>query len=214
MRPDDAARGWVEIEELLTAEECARIVDDCERLCADPADRHPRDKPSAGTRHLEALDARSATVAALVERRALVDVVDAWFGRSAPPPAQVSWRAPDPGFGEQDLHRDAIEGAPAEPPGVVTAIVALVDVDESNGATRIVPGSHRTGQSAAPFRGRGRSGDEVLLTGSAGTAFVFNGHVLHAGGANRSGSPRHALQIVWRLDGPMTGGAAGSPFSG
>lgn len=193
------ARGWVGFP-LLTPDECASVLAECARLFADSATRHPRDKPASGTRHLEALDERSSVIADLIARPALVDAVQAWFG-SEPAPStaeQVSLRAPGPGFGEQDLHRDAIEGPPLEVPQVVTAIVALVDFTATNGATRIVPGSHRTNQTAAVFRGRHHAKDEVRLTGAAGTAFVFTGHALHAGGRNDSDQPRPALQLVWR----------------
>ena len=40
--------------------------------------------------------------------------------------------------------------------------------------------------------------DEVLLTGDAGDAFVFSGHLLHSGTPNRSADERPALQVTWR----------------
>ncbi len=199
MGMNDSERGWIEVRDLLTAAESAVIVEECATICADPSNRHPRDKPVAGTIHLEALDQRVGEVAELLARAALRHAVAAWFASDhIPEPLQVSLRSPGPGFGDQDLHRDTMEGPPPEIPEVVTAIVALTDFTEHNGSTRIIPGSHRTSQPAATFRGRRRAVDEAVLTGPAGTAFVFSGHALHAGGRNESTCHRHALQIVWR----------------
>ncbi len=199
MEMTDAERGWIEVRDLLTAAESAAIVDACTAICADANNRHPRDKPVAGTIHLEELDRRVTEVADVVEQTTLRDAVASWFGsHDIPAPMQVSLRSPGPGFGSQDLHRDTMEGPPPDVPEVVTAIVALTDFTERNGSTRIIPGSHRTSQPAATFRDRQRSAQEVALTGPAGTAFVFSGHALHGGGQNNSTRHRHALQIVWR----------------
>lgn len=203
----DAERGWVEVGAVLSASACESLIGECMDICADPTNRHPRDKPVAGTIHLEELDQRIDTLAHVLKNRDLLEAVEGWFGPRAwpgPSPMQVSLRAPGPGYGEQDLHRDAMEGLPLASPEVVTAIVALTDFTDANGATRIIPGSHRSTQRAASFRARRHSDDEVILTGAAGTAFVFNGHALHGGGHNTSTAHRYALQIVWRrslLDG-------------
>lgn len=201
VEPNDLQRGWIELPGLLSPAECTEVVTACETLCVDASQgvgRHPRDKPASGTRHLEDLHLRVPLVAEALTRSALTDAVAAWFGEPSPPPVQVSWRCPGPGFGEQDLHRDAIEGPPPATPLGVTAIVALIDFQERNGATRVVPGTHRTTEPAANYRGRKRAPSEQALTGTAGTAFVFTAHLLHAGGANESTNDRPALQIIWR----------------
>ncbi len=44
----------------------------------------------------------------------------------------------------------------------------------------------------------GEHPDELVLTGRAGTAFLFCGHLLHRGTRNRSSEPRPAIQVSWR----------------
>lgn len=191
-------RGWLEVPQLLSAAECQHILSECQRIIADPTDRVSRDKPASGTQHLEELDTRISLVAELLSRSQLTSAVAEWFALDdAPLPTKVGLRSPGPGFGGQDLHRDAVEGPVLARPNAVTAIVALVDFTEVNGGTRFVPGSHITNQPASHFRGRRSAPDEVVLTGPAGTAFVFNGHCLHAGGENQSKASRPALQIAW-----------------
>lgn len=191
-------RGWHEVTGLLSAPECELLLAECERIIADPNDRVHRDKPASGTQHLEELDQRIPLVAELLDRPELTSVVADWFGvDNAPAPMKVGLRSPGPGFGGQDLHRDAIEGPVLARPDAVTAIIALVEFTELNGATRFVPRSHQTNQPASQFRGRRSAPGEVVLTGPAGTAFVFNGHCLHAGGENRSQLHRPALQVAW-----------------
>ncbi len=193
-------RGWITIDGLLTAGECQEILDSCSQIIADPTDRRHRDKPASGTVHLEELDDRIELVAQALARTEMTNAVAEWFGLEAtPPPQKVGLRSPQPGFGGQDLHRDAVEGPLVEEPDAVTAIITLVPFTETNGATRIVPGSHRTNEPASKYRARKSAPGEVRLIGDAGTAFVFNGHCLHSGCENRSDSARPALQVAWNI---------------
>jgi ectoine hydroxylase-related dioxygenase (phytanoyl-CoA dioxygenase family) len=109
--------------------------------------------------------------------------------------SSLNFRAALPGQGHQNLHGDW--GGPVEPGDyqVCNSIWLLDDFTAGNGATRVVPGSHRSGtvprlalaDPAAPHP------DEVLVTGPAGTVVVFNSHLWHGGTRNRSDQPRRAL---------------------
>jgi hypothetical protein len=109
--------------------------------------------------------------------------------------SSLNFRAALPGQGHQNLHTDW--GGPVEPGGyqVCNSIWLLDDFTASNGATRVVPGSHRFGtvprlalpDPAAPHP------DEVLVTGPAGTVVIFNSHLWHGGTRNRSERQRRAL---------------------
>lgn len=65
----------------------------------------------------------------------------------------------------------------------------LVDFTDENGATRVIPGSHRWGRIPQ----RGHEVETIAATGPAGTALVFDGRLWHGAGANRTDASRHAL---------------------
>jgi ectoine hydroxylase-related dioxygenase (phytanoyl-CoA dioxygenase family) len=113
----------------------------------------------------------------------------------------AGYRGPRPGYGAQALHADDVPIAPGDPYRVATAIVPLVDFTAGNGATRVVPGSHRDplrDASTEPGRPHPR---ERVVTALAGAAIVFNGHLWHSGTKNTSEERRDALQIVFRRRG-------------
>ena len=109
----------------------------------------------------------------------------------------VTYRAPRPGYGAQTLHADYMQGYRGEYQ-VATAIVALVDFTQTNGATRVIPGSHIAGDPiAVPSDSDSAHPAQRLVTCSAGSAIVFNGHLLHSGSRNASQETRHALQLTF-----------------
>jgi ectoine hydroxylase-related dioxygenase (phytanoyl-CoA dioxygenase family) len=65
----------------------------------------------------------------------------------------------------------------------------LDEFTEENGATRIVPGSHRFGR----WPGLDEDHRTVAATGPAGTLLVWGGRTWHGTGVNRTPKPRHAL---------------------
>ena len=198
----DEGRGLGAVDGLLSNDDVASVRSECERLLLLPeSDRHPRDKVAHGTRHLSDLAERSPIIDALVQRRALLDEVAAIIGKRFEA-FEVSFRSPQPGFGAQKLHADDVPNLDNGPDRVATAIVALVDFTEENGSTRLIPGSHRRVDLQRRSGSLDRHPDEIRLLGSAGTAFVFSGHVLHSGTRNDSTSERPALQLVWRASWP------------
>jgi len=82
----------------------------------------------------------------------------------------------------------------------------LDDFTDENGATRMVPGSHRWKQRpqdvlADPLA---RHPDEILLTGRAGSVAIMNAHLWHGGTANRTSAPRLAMHAFYcRRDKPQ-----------
>ncbi len=78
---------------------------------------------------------------------------------------------------------------------VCNSIWLIDDFTPDNGPTRVVPGSHRSGQLPGqaladpwtPHPG------EVKLLGQAGTVVIFNAHLWHGGTGNTTRRPRRAL---------------------
>lgn len=119
----------------------------------------------------------------------------------------VAYRAPKPGYGAQTLHPDYMRGYSGDYM-VATAIVALVDFTAENGPTRIVPGSHVQRHAALPSDADTPHPNQRLMTCTAGSAIIFNGHVLHSGTRNASQETRHALQITFAKRGAAIAGTA------
>jgi len=116
---------------------------------------------------------------------------------------EMHYRAGTPEHGGQALHRDSPERAEPGRWQVCTAIVALTDFTPENGSTRVVPGSHLDWGFVAP-RGHEDHPDQVLLSGPAGTAWLFNSHVWHSGTRNNSSGTRHAVLTGFHRRGAAT----------
>jgi ectoine hydroxylase-related dioxygenase (phytanoyl-CoA dioxygenase family) len=82
---------------------------------------------------------------------------------------------------------------------VCNTVWMLDDFTRENGATRMIPGSHKWGRRPqdvledpmAPHP------DEVLLMGKAGSIAVMNAHMWHGGTANRTAVPRLAMHAFY-----------------
>ena len=114
---------------------------------------------------------------------------------------------PHPPDGEQQaLHVDYNGPAPqAECYAVCNSLWMLTEFTSENGATRVIPGTHRSGEDPKevledPAADHPR---QKLLLGAAGTVAVFNSHVWHGTTHNRSASSRPSLTSFFcRRDDP------------
>ena len=106
---------------------------------------------------------------------------------------------PLPGHGQQELHADWGGERVPDRYHVVNSMWILDDMTADNGATRIVPGSHRfpgrvgeeVAHRLAPHPG------EIRLEAPAGSVGVFNGSAWHSCTRNRSGAPRRLLHCAF-----------------
>lgn len=112
--------------------------------------------------------------------------------------SSLNAREAQAGKGLQGLHADWGERGDSEPFHVVNSLWLLDDFLPDNGATRIVPGTHRLGvpeknlaDVLAPHA------DEVVLTAPAGTVVVINSHLWHGGTKNTSGQPRRVCHSYY-----------------
>ncbi|NJN51320.1 MAG: hypothetical protein HC809_05595 [Gammaproteobacteria bacterium] len=98
-----------------------------------------------------------------------------------------------PGCHPQGLHQDQSLIAPyhfAGAPVLVNTVYILQDVNELNGGTLIVPGSHRLQNEDGEF---GAIPPPINLEAKAGTIMLMDGRVLHGGAVNRSAALRYIL---------------------
>ena len=94
-----------------------------------------------------------------------------------------------PGEDEQMLHRDCFNWSqacaatwPDCPEITISAMIALDEVTEELGATRVIPGSHLW----EDFTNLGNQELTVPAEMKPGDALIYSGKVVHGGGANRT----------------------------
>lgn len=102
--------------------------------------------------------------------------------------AQVEGREPLPGGGHQGLHRDYSARNPGD---TINALAFFDDYGPENGATRLVPRTHRDTlpreESAA-----------IQLNGLAGDLFVFDANLLHAATRNPGHARRRSILMSFQ----------------
>jgi ectoine hydroxylase-related dioxygenase (phytanoyl-CoA dioxygenase family) len=112
-----------------------------------------------------------------------------------------------PGAEEQWLHRDEAVWSDMPRPGPelqLATVIAFVDFTRENGATRVVPGSHRWPDRALT------PAEQVMSTSPApeqiayaempaGSAVVYLGGTIHAGGSNTTDVQRRGAHLSYCL---------------
>jgi hypothetical protein len=102
-----------------------------------------------------------------------------------------------PGEKAQQLHRDrAIWGRhlPKEIEPQFIGIWAFTDFTKENGATCVVPGSHRW-----DYERKAQDSEITQAVMPKGSVMFYSGTVLHGGGANQSNAHRIALNAAYAL---------------
>lgn len=95
----------------------------------------------------------------------------------------------------QPIHRDDDSwprAAQSAAPLVVNVMIALSEYTAENGATVVVPGSHKWEREREP-----RPEEITQAVMSPGSAAIFTGQTLHGGGQNISGVPRRGLSVSY-----------------
>lgn len=101
----------------------------------------------------------------------------------------------------QPLHRDQWQFpifthcGPNAPEASINFVVALTEFSDENGATRVIPGSHKW----ADFNENGTPEDTIPAEMEVGDACFITGKVVHGGGANRTkDSTRRGITLVFQ----------------
>ena len=112
-----------------------------------------------------------------------------------------------PGSDDQLLHRDELvwSDVPRPAPELqLASVIAFVDFTKENGATRVVPGSHRWPERELPpmeqFLVPPPEPDQIAYAEMpAGSAVVYTGGTIHGGSANTTDVPRRGAHLSYCL---------------
>lgn len=109
----------------------------------------------------------------------------------------VNGHDPLPGSGQQALHADWPGDRTAA--HVVNSMWMLDDFTEENGATRIVPASHRDLRKVAEIHPDRKAPIpcEIRLVGKAGSVGIFNGNAWHSSSTNLNGKLRRTVHCAF-----------------
>jgi ectoine hydroxylase-related dioxygenase (phytanoyl-CoA dioxygenase family) len=183
--------GYALVEELSPPGEVAAMRAELDRLVeATPTGRN--DFEGFNTRRVYALFGKTRAYDGLALHPLLIGVCDRLlehYQLSAPVGLSIG-----PGETDQPLHYDDLVYPLPWPHQhvVLNSVWALCDFTAANGATRLVPGSHRW-----PRERRPRDDEAVPVEMAAGSALIYAGSTWHAGGANATDRPRPAILIEY-----------------
>lgn len=189
-----ARDGYAVVDRVLAADEVARATDALDATFTAEADvAGDRGWLTAAHRVAYCLPAKERTFLDLCTHPGLLTVARSVLGDDCVVAGfnGLDLPAGSPG---QDLHRDH----PVPTPGTTLylhVVVALDAFTTANGATVVVPGSHRdVGATRPPAE---QDEPAVAVPVAAGGAVAFDGAVVHAAGPNRTGDRRRALHVFF-----------------
>ena len=187
--------GFLRLENLMTSEEVEAFVHRLDELAEIEGDDAGKEvHQEQGTIRLSNLIDKDPIFEKCVTSPRLLAAIRHVLGDEFKS-SSLNSRAALPGYGRQGLHAD---WGGAVIPGdyfVCNSIWILSDFTRQNGATRVVPGSHRCGKTVTDVMSDTNTDhpDQVQLIGEAGTVVVFNSHLWHGGMENETDVPRRAM---------------------
>lgn len=189
--------GYLIVERYLPAPRVAAILEAVESLYASEGARAGWEQPAVApfVRRLCNLFSKGDLFVELATDPLALDFAAMMIGKP------VTWHAmnahdPLPGHHHphQAIHADRQSWH--DTPAYFNVLWALDDITAENGATRVVPGSHRrpfpATEVADPFAS---VPGEVLATCPAGSAILLHGDTWHGARANYSSGPRRMLHL-------------------
>ena len=204
-RAEEAVRsvredGYAIVTGLLDGERARRVREELAAVFELPDDLVLKGKrlPAGGgehTIHVCNLFARTRAADHVATDPLLLKVIEGVLGPAFQLSVACAMR-PGPGAVNQVLHRDDVMYGVPRPhfPVVANTLIALDDFTRENGATRVVPGSHR---SVEPVDQDAAAVDAEM---PAGSLLVWDGAVWHGSGANRTADRyRTSLNLNFNL---------------
>ena len=199
--------GYVLLEDAMGADLLRELREAIHRLFAAEGDRAGQEfKTEANAHRLANLVNKGEVFRRAIVLPGMLDGVRHVLGQDAKL-SSLNARSADPHSDDgQPLHVDMSALPDERGYWVCNTVWLLDDFTPENGATRVVPGSHRWGQRpqdvlADPMAPHP---DEVLVLGRAGSIAVMNAHTWHGGTANRTAAPRLAMHAFYcRRDKPQ-----------
>jgi ectoine hydroxylase-related dioxygenase (phytanoyl-CoA dioxygenase family) len=186
--------GYVVIEHAVGDEVLGRVRSELAPYLGDGALHGRNDFEGYATNRVYGLLAKAPSVAELVEHPGVVSLLDALLLPGYLLSANLAINLL-PGETAQGLHTDdGFYRIPRPRPAVgISAIWAIDDFTAENGATQVIPGSHRWGPEGPDAHAKGLDVEPIDVVMPAGSVVVFQGTLWHRGGANRSDRSRLAV---------------------
>ena len=178
------AQGFAVVERLLSPAQTAAVRADLTRVLETvPLGRN--DFEGHRTKRIYNLFAKTRAFDDIALHPLLLGVLDrvlGWYQFSAPVGIEIG-----PGEAAQVIHQDDVVYPLPWPHDdvVVNSMWAFDDFTEANGATRVIPGSHRRPTAAYPD-----DMTTIAVDMPAGSVIFYPGTVLHGGGANTTDRAR------------------------
>ena len=206
--------GYLNLGQLLSAAQVKRVNDKIDELMNTEGDkagselldspyiRHPKE---AGADRLADLVNKGEVFDIFYTHPRVLAAIAQVLGTSIKL-SSLNYRAAKPGMGLQKLHVDWHEAVAPRQYTVCNSIWLLDDFSKKNGATRIVPGSHHSGELPQNVLSNPEAPhpDELIIEAPAGSVFIFNSHAWHGGTTNHTDKSRRSIHSYFcRSDQPQ-----------
>lgn len=188
-------QGYLVLPGFLSDAEVGRFRDRVEELYAEEgAGAGSEFKQEPGARRLANMVDKGEIFEKVIETPEVLECIEAVLGPDFKL-SSLNVRSANPlSDSAQPLHVDSGELPDEKGNAVCNSVWMLDEFTESNGALRVVPGSHRWRRLPSPGE---KIEGEVLVTGKAGTVVVMNAHMWHGGTANRTDRQRRAMHVYY-----------------
>jgi hypothetical protein len=192
-----AAEGCVVVDDLIAPDLLDTMAGELEPFMA--VTPYGDDFSGHHTRRTGGLIARSPTARDLVTHPTVTGAVGSALGHATTFQLHLTQIISiEPGQGPQPVHRDQwafdFFSFPSGYEVTCNTIWAMTDFTEANGATRVIPGSHRFEDKL-----RFTEADTEPAEMRKGSVLLYTGALYHGGGPNSSAGTRHGVNITYAV---------------